>query len=259
MTHVLQGVHVWYRLSEGLDGLAVDAVLSILSPGERARHDQLRCAADRRDYAAAHALLRTSLSRYADVAPRAWVFESDSRGKPKLADRCAAGLRVSFSLSHTRGFVACAIASGVSVGLDVERTDPSVDWSPVVRRCFSPLEIAQLERCSSADRAGRFAELWTLKEAHAKATGSGLSDSWTTFGFDVGGDSIRFLPPPTVDAESWQFALFTPAQSYRLAVAVERPPNQSRTIAAMCLDDSEPSPVVSPNGHPVRSSCPAPD
>lgn len=237
MTLEPHDVHVWYRHSERFDDSAVDAALSILSPEERRRHDNLRSAADRRDYAAAHALLRTSLSRYADVAPEAWHFESDSHGKPMIADRWRGGLKCSFSLSHTRGLVACAIAPGSTVGIDVERTDPSLDWSLVVRRCFSPAEIAQVEHCPPLDRVPRFTEIWTLKEAHAKATGLGLSDSWPTFGFDVSGGRIRFMAPAAVEAESWQFALLTFAH-YRLAVAVERPDQVRRTITARCSDDS---------------------
>ncbi len=237
VSFVSHNVHVWYCFSERLDSSSIDDALSILSPDERARHDRLRSDADRRDYAAAHALLRTSLSRYAEVAPRAWVFESDSRGKPKLSHECETGVGLAFSLSHTRGLVACAIASSSAVGIDVERADPSVDWSPVVKRCFSPAEIAQLDGGSPSDRAERFAELWTLKEAHAKATGLGLSDSWPNFGFDVRGGRVGFSQSSTVDARSWQFALFTPAEPYRIAVAVERHQNEMHTIEARCVSE----------------------
>jgi 4'-phosphopantetheinyl transferase len=215
-------VHAWYRVTDELSDAAMDAALSILSPAELAYHDRLRSAVDRRDYAAAHALVRTSLSHYSDISPEAWLFESDRLGKPRLSRRHGTAVALTFSLSHARGLVTCAIASGAAVGIDVERENPTVEWQSVAQRFFSASEIAQLHRCAASDRIGRFAEIWTLKEAYAKATGLGLSDSWPTFGFEGSGGDIRFTPPAAVDAGSWQFATFTPVEQYRLAVAVER-------------------------------------
>lgn len=119
------------------------------------------------------------------------MFEEDRFGKPKLSDRCGAGLALTFNLSHARGIVACAIAPGREVGVDIERADSTVDWSPVVERYFTRAEIVQLDQCPPPDRAARFAELWTLKEAHMKATGSGLSELMSSFGFDLNGERIR--------------------------------------------------------------------
>ncbi len=215
-------VHIWYRLTESLGDSALAAARSVLSSEEWSRHDRLQFAHDRRDYAAAHALLRTSLSRYADVAAHAWTFDLDAHGKPKLSDRCEAGLALTFSLSHARGIVACAIAPGPDIGVDVERTDPAVDWSPVIERYFTRAELVQLDRCRPSERAGRFAMLWTLKEAHVKATGLGLSESLANIGFDVNGDRIRFLPPANINAEAWQFASFAPAPPYWIGAAIAR-------------------------------------
>lgn len=223
MTLAPNEVHVWYRLTESLDDSALAAARSVLSSEECLRHDRFQFARDRRDYAAAHALLRTSLSRYADVSAHAWTFEKDTHGKPKLSpDRCGTGLALTFNLSHARGIVACAIAPGPPVGIDVERTDPTVDWSPVVERYFTRAEIAQLDRCLPSDRAARFAALWTLKEAHIKATGSGLSESLPSPGFDLSGDRIRLLAPANVNAWVWQFTLFAPEPRYRIGVAIVR-------------------------------------
>ena len=222
MTLAPDEVHVWYRLTESLDDSALAAARSVLSSEERSRHDRLRFARDQRDYAAAHALLRTSLSRYTDVAAHAWMFEEDMHGKPKLSDRCGTGLAPTFSLSHARGIVACAIAPGPDIGIDIERVDSTVDWSPVIQRYFTRAEIVQLDRCPPPDRAARFAALWTLKEAHIKATGWGLSESLANIGFDLNGDRIRFLPPANINAEAWQFASFAPAPPYRIGVAIAR-------------------------------------
>src|SRR5688572_20391326 len=65
-------VHVWLRSAAVADP-AVDAeCLALLSPDEAARHDRFQIEADRRMFRIAHGFLRTLLSRYAPVTPRAW-------------------------------------------------------------------------------------------------------------------------------------------------------------------------------------------
>ena len=230
-------VHVWYRLTDSLDDSALAEARSILSSEERLRHDRFQFARDRRDYAAAHALLRTSLSRYTDVAAHAWMFEEDTHGKPRLSGPCGAGSALTFNLSHARGIVACAIAPGPAVGIDVERADPTVDCSTVVERYFTHAEIAQLDRCPPLDRATCFAALWTLKEAYIKATGRGLSESLVSFGFDLSGDRIRFLPPVNVRAEAWQFALFAPEPRSSIGVAIEHDSTAEWKITVRSSDE----------------------
>lgn len=214
-------IHIGYRLTEPLGETELATACSLLSSEERSRHDAFRMAHDRRDYAAAHALLRTSLSAYNDVEPQAWVFEAGTHRKPELSESAGLGGRPHFNLSHTRGLVACAIATGADVGIDVERTDLAFDYSSIASQYLAPDEIAQIGRCPPQDRSARFVEFWTLKEAYVKATGRGLSETFLPdFSFRIEGDQIRFMPPATVNAEAWQFALFVLEPHYRIAVAV---------------------------------------
>jgi 4'-phosphopantetheinyl transferase len=226
-------VDVWYRITDTLDEMDVADGIALLSPDERERHSRFAFARDRRDYAAAHALLRESLSRYAAVAPMAWRFRAG--GKPSLvADDGFPSL--SFNLSHTHGLVACAISNGSDVGIDVEAVDRSIDES-VAERFFFETESADLRRCVSHERQRRFFELWTLKEAYLKAVGEGLSHPLNTivFGLTIGG-SIDFRPPADVDPAAWQFALFAPTERYCLAIAVRREPGSFAGIDVRSSD-----------------------
>jgi 4'-phosphopantetheinyl transferase len=216
-------VGVAYRDTESLDEMSLAADLSLLSVGERARHARFVFAQDRRDFAAAHALLRRQLSMHAHVPPDAWTFDATPEGKPYLSDSLS-GQGLAFNLSHTRGLVACAIGRDVDIGLDVESIDRTVDGRDIVARYFSPDEFRQLEDCNVADRPARFIELWTLKEAYIKAIGRGLSHPLDCFGFAFDGErGIRFIPPPDVPATPWTFALLAPSVRHRLAVAVHAP------------------------------------
>jgi 4'-phosphopantetheinyl transferase len=214
-------IDIWYQLTEDLSDDEQARLLTDLSASERTRHARFAFARDRRDFAAAHALLRRSLSRYADVSPHEWSFVEEPTGKPALSAHAAAPA-LSFNLSHTHGLVACAIAGGQRIGVDVEVVHRKVDEG-VAERFFSDVENAGLRNCATPlERAERFCALWTLKEAYIKAIGQGLSHGLNTIVFEIGeSGAIGFTAPPDVDAASWRFGLFTPAEGYRLAVAVE--------------------------------------
>jgi 4'-phosphopantetheinyl transferase len=246
-------VHVWWRLTARLEGAEVERALALLSNDERERHDRFLFPRDRRDYAAAHALLRTSLSRYAPVTPQSWRFRQKPGGKPALVP--AAGTTpLSFNLSHTDGLVACAIASGdaesetgtdgssagasadsgIRLGIDVEALGRMVD-DTVAARFFSTEEAAELRGfASAAARNQRFLEMWTLKEAYLKGIGEGLAHPLNTVTFERAGDgSIELIPKSGIDAARWRFAQFTPAAGYCLAVAVCIPQNATVSVALM--------------------------
>mgnify|MGYP001358437678 CR=1 FL=1 len=208
-------VHVWCRDTAACEGQILAVAQSTLSSEERARADRFRFHDDRRDYIAAHDLLRRSLSKYAPTPPGEWAFAVEPGGRPSLRlapERVAADADLTFSLSHAHGFVACAIARGVSVGVDVERVDRTLDFAELGRTVWSPSEVASLLASDEAARASSAIERWTLKEAYAKATGLGLSTPLSLVAFEATDDgAIVFGGPERDDAELWQFALYAPS------------------------------------------------
>ena len=218
-------VHIWYRLTDGIDSSELAAAHGQLSAREQERCNRFRQSHDRRDYAVAHALLRSALSHYVDAPPESWTFSVGDCGKPDLSrdSRC----NVTFNLSHTRGLVACAFGLALPIGIDAVRTDPGFDCAAVASRYLASEELAHLHALPIEDQSDRFMELWALKEAYAKATGRGLSEDIVDVRFLIDGNQVRFLPPRDVDPALWQFGLFTPAPHFRLAVAIEcRTPRQ---------------------------------
>jgi 4'-phosphopantetheinyl transferase len=193
---------------------------ALLSDDERARRDRFMFERDRRDFTAAHALLRKALSCYGSLPENAWQFERNAHGKPALVSAQAAATRLAFNLSHTHGIVACAVTRGRNVGIDVERTDRTIAALDIGRHYFTPAECAVLCACESDEVNARFIELWTLKEAYIKAVGGGLTIPLNSFGFVLEGISeLRFS---CIDAaDQWQFWLAS-LQDARIAVAVGR-------------------------------------
>jgi 4'-phosphopantetheinyl transferase len=198
------------------------ACAELLCPGERQQAERFTSDRRRREYVLAHGLVRAALSRFApEVAPPAWRFARSRYGRPFIASP-QSGEPLHFSLSHTDGFVACAVSSCERIGIDVETTDRQTAHLEIARTFFSSAELACLMSLPPAQQKDRFFDIWTLKEAYVKARGMGLQLGLDRF-------SIHVTPPRKLaitfsrdfgdDPKSWRFSLFSPSPRHRLAVA----------------------------------------
>jgi 4'-phosphopantetheinyl transferase len=170
---------------------------------------------------AARWLARQALSRELQVAPEEWVFDYLPRGRPVVTG--PRGIPATwFSVSHTRGMVACAVASFERIGVDTER---------LCRRAavleegilFTQCERQSLGTLDDDRRARRNVELWTLKEAYAKAVGLGLAAPFDKMEFYLEGDGAtgRIDPCLPGSGSRWYFGCRTLETQHALAIAVE--------------------------------------
>ena len=217
-------IDVWYRFTGMLPASELEADVALLDASELAQRNRFVFDADRRDFTAAHGLLRRVLSRHRPIPPAAWRFETSPHGKPSIAPDQIGSPPLAFSLSHTKGLVACAAIEATEIGVDVESIDRAArDPHEIAARYFSPLEIRELESQPEDGRRARFVEIWTLKESYIKAIGLGLSRPLDSFAFQFGGDrALSFHGSASDNGSAWQFALFSVGDrcDYRLAVAV---------------------------------------
>jgi len=144
-----------------------------LSEEERARCKRFVQKADQLTYLAAHSLLRFALGLVGQQSPDHWEFKREPQGRPVLTN-WAGEKTLWFSLTHTRGMVAAALAPFVHVGIDVESSGRSHDALLIAEEHFAPEETAWLRRLDPADLSNAFYSLWTRKEAILKALGTGL-------------------------------------------------------------------------------------
>lgn len=199
----------------------------LMSPEERARHERFRGDRLRHDFLMARALVRRTLSRYADVAPEDWTFEMGSHGKPSIARRH--GSRLRFNLSHTRGMIACAVRLNDEVGLDVETSARRNDITRIADRFFSAEEVRALRSLPAAEHPARFFTYWALKEAYIKARGLGLAIPLGAFTFRVEGEGpigIDLDERITEDPGGWRFDHRWATEVHSLAVAAPRATNE---------------------------------
>jgi 4'-phosphopantetheinyl transferase len=199
----------------------------LLSREEQARRDRFAFAEDRRAFVAAHALLRTALSRYGGRPARDWRFETTSHGKPFLLAPPTGGPSLAFNLSHTRTAVACAVGVGADIGVDIEECGSRVDVRRA-QRYFTAAEQRMLAECPPEEVDARFVELWVLKEAYAKALGAGLTLPLDSFGFGFAFDaaSAQGTGGLTFDRSGWQLWLAAPYPNTRIAIASPAPPSR---------------------------------
>jgi len=152
----------------------------VLSGDERRRYEK------RREGRVARVWLRHVLSRYLQQPPDRWQFALGEHGKPALM----ADLGLQFNISHSGEWLALAIAGDVEAGVDLQAHDPHRDIERVARRYFTADENAQLAR-SGSELQQRFYQLWSLKEAWAKARGAALPTALGAAGFAVAGSRLH--------------------------------------------------------------------
>lgn len=195
----------------------------LLAEDERARLARKVTPRARRMFLAGRLLCRHALSARTGRPPDQWRFGYGPFGRPEPEPD---GDGVRFSLSHTRGFLACAVSHGRSVGVDVEHRPASAESAGHVARFFSAEERAELAALAPADRVARTGELWVLKEAYLKGLGTGLHRGLDGFSFTPrAADRIAVHDPErptTADSGSdWWFELLHPGPLHALAIAVE--------------------------------------
>jgi 4'-phosphopantetheinyl transferase len=142
---------------------------AVLSQDERDRARRLKRP---EPWIVARAALRIAVGARLGRPPAEVEFSAGRHGKPELA-----GARLRFNLSHSGELAIIALADGVEVGVDVERTDRR---SHVIERTLTDGERAAL---TAGDRHRELLQVWCRKEALAKAIGGGLG--WAPEEFDT--------------------------------------------------------------------------
>ena len=219
-----QRIELWCAWLEDIDAARRwQDYRALLDAPERERQGRLRVPADRRRDLAARALVRTVLSRHVPVPPEAWAFGADANGRPRIVAPQPLP-PIEFNIAHSGDLVVLAVATGRSLGVDVEDTSRRTDTA-ALERYFAPQEREALATLPAEARRRRFFELWTLKESYLKARGVGLR-------LPLRGVAFEFNEPASVqlsftglfvdEAARWALAQFTLRGHYTLAVCAER-------------------------------------
>jgi 4'-phosphopantetheinyl transferase len=176
-------------------------------------------------FVVAHARLRQQLASLLSMEPRDIRMIAGAHGKPALAeDLAVSGLE--FNLSHSGSVGLIGWAWGRAIGVDIECWRPMHDESAVVRRFFSPSEVAAYEALAPALRTPAFFHCWTRKEAYIKAVGRGLGLPLDSFDVSVGdaNDARLLRAAAAEDCRSWSLAAPELGAGVSAAVVLEGGP-----------------------------------
>lgn len=249
-------VHVWL-ISASEEATRLSRLATPLSAGEQKRVAAFKREEARRSFIVGHGALRLLVGAYLGREPSAVEFTTGVRGKPALARRSyprssagapgstvhppesltGGGSRASgpaatlqFSLSHSGDLVLIAFSATWEIGVDIERLR-SPELSPLLPLALAPAESAELSRLPRSERHRRFFELWTRKEALAKAIGLGIALPLREILFrekretEEGRASLVLEAAPAAvgDPSRWRVAPVNAPPGYVAAIAVPDP------------------------------------
>ncbi|MEK7703154.1 MAG: 4'-phosphopantetheinyl transferase superfamily protein [Nitrospirota bacterium] len=219
-------VHLWICNHEVQSSNEMHQRLwSLLSKTELQKYSRFYFAKDRSRYLLTRALIRTVLSRYANVNPCEWQFEKTPNGRPTVGGgKQQAISHLSFNISHTNGLIIVGVANAVAIGVDVENTN-RVTMLEIADRVFSAEEVAKMRTLSKEEQVGRFFTLWTLKESYVKARGMGLRFPLKQIAFEIVGARIHPCFDRRVNdtEDRWKFWQLYPNDHHVVAICAGQP------------------------------------
>jgi 4'-phosphopantetheinyl transferase len=141
------------------------AAADILDVDESRRHAAMQSQARREEFVAGRLLAKQLLAQITNRPASSHTITIADTGKPVCKDG------PEFSISHSKGLIACAVAEDAPVGVDIEVPSPARNTRRISRAHFTEQESAWLADAP----VDSFYRLWVLKEAWLKASGSGLA------------------------------------------------------------------------------------
>ena len=212
---------VWLMACDAPEPALRQRCLAVLSESERARYAGHGDPGPRDRFLLGRAMLRVMLSRVVpNVEPGAWRFQADEHGRPYVAFPVLPS-PVYFNLTHTRGLLALIVGGVDEVGIDAECLERARSIEELAAHYFAPGEQAWIHGAAPAQRRASFFEIWTLREAYAKARGLGLALPLSSYRFVLEGDHCRLECDVRCedDPGRWQFHRFRPTPQHVVAVA----------------------------------------
>ncbi len=202
-------------------------LIGLLSDEERARATRFRFDEPRRQFVICRATLRQLLGTLYGVVPEAVSFHYGSCGKPELLfqELTSSVPQIEFNVSHSGTIGLIAIATGASIGVDVEQMSPDVKFLQLAERFFAPTEATELKSLQPEKQLNGFYRGWTCKEAYIKAKGDGLSLSLSSFCVAIDPDqpaSLCHVDDQPDEPTEWTTESLKVSENHAAAVMVRR-------------------------------------
>lgn len=192
----------------------------ILSADERERAVRMIDPLRRELFRSARFALRNILSLYKCLPPEAIEFTYGIYGKPfvkQQALRCS----ISFNITHSSDLMLVALSNSCQVGIDLEKEHNPTTKEWIIRQYFSQKDNYFFRNLPEEKRLSAFLQLWTLKEAHAKAIGSGFAAAPELDFYEQDHNSeLRMNQMIVYPKEDFWFLCFSPRKGFIASTAV---------------------------------------
>lgn len=195
-----------------------------LSSDERERAHRFIKPEDKERFILSRGGLRYLLASYLARHPKSLVFSYGSYGKPSLL---IPDDSTQFNLSHSGEWIIYAVGPQLFLGVDIEQIKPRTCLNGFKTRldglidyCLTVNEQSNIPT-SHIKRLESFLKYWTLKEAHLKAIGVGLSYPMTKVEIAWLPEPKLVIPAKTIKApEGWTVKLWSLANDVIAAVCI---------------------------------------
>ena len=176
------------------DNDSIAAAMAQVSPQRRAKAEAFRFRRGQALSLGAALLLDRLLQPYG-LRERDMRYTENEHGRPSFADHP----EILFSISHSGTRVAVAMAKTASFSFGIDIQAPTRRQQSLYRRVLSAEELQRMATLSQDGQDRLFQQLWTHKEAYAKALGTGLLEPYPS-------------PPPSailheLDIDAYHLAL----------------------------------------------------
>jgi len=136
-----------------------------LGASEACRYGRFKRRERKRQFLLGRMLLRFAVSSLMSLPPDVLGVVERTGNAPHLVLPDSQSLRASFSLSHSRDWVACVVGHNVTLGVDIEVNDPTRDVLGMSQLVFHPDEQRWLLPQIDSARLSGFYHLWCTREA----------------------------------------------------------------------------------------------
>ncbi len=154
-------------------------------------------------------VLLCRLLEHDGLNPTGYKWQITEHKRPYLLDSNR-GI-IHFSISHSGDWVACAYAMRIPVGIDLEKCVPRPPQ--IFEKIFAADELEFVRK--SRDPTRTISEVWTRKEAVAKASGKGMYLPFRSF--STMGDSVE------VEGATYRIMALNGPEGYALHASVKSP------------------------------------
>ncbi len=143
----------------------LDELVGWLGVAELARYQRFVRPERRRQFVIGRVLARQALAQLLGADPRELHIEDRPGQAPVLT---GSHHQVSFSISHSGPWVACAVSAHSALGLDIEQLDNTRNIVALAEQAFDAERCAWLAARPAESRMRDFYNLWSAQEARIK-------------------------------------------------------------------------------------------